>query len=449
MSDTMMGTSRSSALSGGSIDQGAPVNESVAIPLVKRVTCPHCWFEFRPEQILWVAQHEELMGDPILREEPLRFLPTRFTVEGQAIDARGMICHSLACPACHLILPRVLIENEVTVISIIGSAGSGKSNFLATMTWEMRQRLAKDFAIIFADGDKEANWIVNRYEETLFLPENPELPVVLDKTRTQGDLYRSVNIHGQETQLPKPFLFSLHPGADHPRAALRAKLGRIVCLYDNAGEHYNVGADTSLTPVTRHLSRSKVLMFLLDPTQDPRFRAKCKGVSHDPQVQEPLHTVRQENILSEAAIRFRKHTGLSAYQKCDRPLLVLVGKSDIWAPLIPDEDLVTEPILKDSAATSGEHLAALDMDRIERISVKLRRLLLDATPEVVSNAEDFSDEVLYMPVSALGHSPEKYPDKNGLLIKPKDVAPHWVTIPLLYSYARWSTGLIAGVRGGK
>ena len=374
-------------------------------------------------------------------------MPTRFTVEGQALDARGMVCHSLACPACHLVLPRVLIENEVTFISIIGSAGSGKSNFLATMTWEMRQRLAKDFAIIFADGDKEANWIVNRYEEMLFLPENPDVPVVLDKTRTQGDLYRSVSINGQETQLPKPFLFSLHPGADHPRVSMRAKLGRIVCLYDNAGEHYNVGADTSLTPVTRHLSRSKVLMFLLDPTQDPRFRAKCKGVSHDPQVQEPLHTVRQENILSEAAIRFRKHTGLSAYQKCDRPLLVLVGKSDIWAPLLKDEDLVSEPILKD--AGGSEHLAGLDMDRIERISGKVRRLLLEATPEVVSNAEDFSDEVLYMPISALGHSPEKYPDRNGLLIKPKDVVPHWVTIPLLYSYARWSTGLIAGVRGGR
>ena len=447
MSDTAIGTSRSAGFGGGPVEQGVPVQESVAVPLVKRVTCPHCWFEFRPEQILWVAQHEELMGDPILKEEPLRFLPTRFTVEGQALDARGMVCHSLACPACHLVLPRVLIENEVTFISIIGSAGSGKSNFLATMTWEMRQRLAKDFAIIFADGDKEANWIVNRYEEMLFLPENPETPVVLDKTRTQGDLYRSVSINGQETQLPKPFLFSLHPGADHPRVSMRAKLGRIVCLYDNAGEHYNVGQDTALTPVTRHLSRSKVLMFLLDPTQDPRFRAKCKGVSHDPQVQEPLHTVRQENILSEAAIRFRKHTGLSAYQKCDRPLLVLVGKSDIWAPLLKDEDLVTEPILKD--AGGSEHLAGLDMDRIERISGKVRRLLLEATPEVVSNAEDFSDEVLYMPISALGHSPEQYPDRNGLLIKPKDIHPHWVTIPLLYSYARWSTGLIAGVRGGK
>jgi hypothetical protein len=444
VSDTLLSRA-TAARANGSEDRESAVHENEQIPLVKRVTCPHCWFEFRPEQILWVAQHEDLMGDPVLKEESLRFLPTRFTVEGQAIDARGMVCSSLACPACHLVLPRVLIENEVTFISIIGSAGSGKSNFLATMTWELRQKLAKEFAIIFADGDKEANWILNRYEETLFLPEDPEKPVVLDKTRTQGDLYRSVTIAGQETQLPKPFLFSLHPGADHPRAKLRAKLGRIVCLYDNAGEHYNVGQDTALSPVTRHLSRSKVLMFLLDPTQDPRFRAKCKAISQDPQITEPVQTVRQENILSEAAIRFRKHAGLSAYQKADRPLLVLVAKSDIWAPLIPDEDLVTEPILVEPPG-SDNHLAVLDLPRIERISQKLRRLLLETTPEVVSNAEDFSEDVIYIPVSALGHSPEKYPDRSGLLIKPKDVQPRWVTIPLLYSYARWSSGLIAGTR---
>lgn len=423
------------------------VQENIAIPLVKRVTCPHCWHEFRPEQVLWVAQHEELMGDSVLKEEPLRFLPTRFTLEGQAIDARGMTCTTLACPACHLALPRVLLENEITFISIIGSAGSGKSNFLAAMTWELRQRLARDFGIIFADGDKEANWIVNRYEETLFLPEDPEQPVVLDKTRTQGDLYRSVTINGQETQLPKPFLFSLHPGANHPRAAKRARLGRIVCLYDNAGEHYNVGQDTALTPVTRHLSRSKVLMFLLDPTQDPRFRARCKTISRDPQILEPMQTVRQETILSEAAIRFRKHASLSAHQKAGRPLLVLVAKSDIWSSLVEGEDLAGEPILR--PAQKGEHLALLDLDRIDRISGKVRELLLALTPEVVSTAEDFSEDVVYIPVSALGHSPEKYPDKSGLLIRPRDIHPRWVTVPLLYSYARWATGLIAGVGKNK
>ncbi|HVX86668.1 MAG TPA: hypothetical protein VH253_17935 [Phycisphaerae bacterium] len=419
-----------------------------AVPLVARVTCPHCWFEFPPEQILWVAQHEDLMGDSILKEEPLRFLPTHFNIEGQAIDARGMTCHHLACPNCHLIIPRVLVENEVTFISLIGSAGSGKSNFLAAMTWELRRRLARDFAVIFADGDKEANWLLNRNEETLFLPEDPDTPIVLEKTHTQGDHYRSIPLRGQDTQLPKPFLFTLHPGPGHPRVSQRAKVGRIVCLYDNAGEHFGVGQDTASSPVTRHLTRSKVLMFLMDPTQDPRFRAKLKGISQDPQVVDPLQTVRQETILGEAAIRYRRHLGLSAYKKTDRPLLVLVAKSDIWASLLEAEldagpDALKEPIIKGATA---EGLAAIDLDRVNRVSRALRALLLDLSPEVVTAAEDFSQEVLYMPVSALGHSPEKYADRAGLLIKPKDVHPRWVTIPLLYSYAKWSKGLIAASR---
>ena len=185
-------------------------------------------------------------------------------------------------------------------------------------------------------------------------------------------------------------------------------------------------------------------MFLLDPTQDPRFRAMCKNISHDPQILEPMQTVRQETILSEAAIRFRRHASLSAHQKCGRPLLVLVGKSDIWASLITGEDLAAEPVLRDKKRDA--HLAVLDMNRIERISGRVRELLLSVTPEVVSTAEDFAEEVVYLPISALGHSPEKYPDKNGLLIRPRDIHPHWVTVPLLYSYARWATGLIAGVR---
>jgi len=415
---------------------------ATGLPLVRRVVCPHCWFTFRPEQVLWLAQHEDLVGDSILKEEALRFLPTRFTLEGQAIDARGMVCHAMACPNCHLIIPRVLLENEITFISIIGSAGSGKSNFLAAMTWELRQRLARQFSIIFADGDKEANWILNRYEETLFLPDDANRPVMLDKTRTQGDLYRSITINGQETQLPKPFLFTLHPGAKHPRAAKRAKLGRIVCLYDNAGEHFGVGQDTALSPVTRHLARSKVLLFLFDPTQDPRFRARCKGISHDPQIVEPLQTMRQETILTEATMRVRRHAGLSAYQKYDRPLLVLVAKSDIWAPIF-SEDITTEPILSDPEGKVD--LSVMDLQRIQRVSDKLRTLLLELTPDIVSAAEDFAHDVVYIPVSALGHSPEKEPDKTGLFIRPADVKPHWVTIPVLYSYARWATGLIAGI----
>src|SRR5262249_52980599 len=163
----------------------------------------------------------ELMGDPILPDEPLRFLPTRFNLDGLALDARGMTCNTMACPRCHLHIPRVLLENDVTFFSLIGGVGSGKSNFLAAMTWKLRQQLARDFRISFSDGDKEANWVLNRNEEMLFLPDDPNRLTLLEKTRTQGDLYRAVRFSGQQTNLPKPFLFAIHPAAGHPNAAQR------------------------------------------------------------------------------------------------------------------------------------------------------------------------------------------------------------------------------------
>jgi len=411
------------------------------IRLVRWVICPHCWHSFRPEDILWVAEHEELMGDPILPEEPLRFLPTRFNLDGMALDARGMTCHTMACPQCHLHIPRVLLENEITFFSLIGGVATGKSHYLAAMTWELRQQLARDFHLIFSDGDKESNWVLNRYEERLFLPDDPDHLTVLEKTRTQGDLYRSVRLSGQQTNLPKPFLFVMHPGAGHPAASQRQRSGTIVCMYDNAGEHYSVGQDTALTPVTRHLAHAKALLFLFDPTQDPRFRERCKAFSKDPQILEAMQTMRQETILAEAAARVRKHRGLSAYQQYDRPLLVLVAKSDIWAPLL-GADAETEPIIPAAGTDTGP--ATLDLPRIAQMSKLLRQLLLRTAPEIVTVAEDFCSNVTYIPVTALGHSPQRWPDQPGLLIRPRDIKPHWVTVPLLYTFARWQPGLIPG-----
>ena len=63
---------------------------------------------------------------------------------------------------------------------------------------------------------------------------------------------------------------------------------RALGLYDNAGEHFLPGRDTLGSPVTRHLARSRVLFFLFDPTQDPRFRKACSGKMHDPQMAEGL-----------------------------------------------------------------------------------------------------------------------------------------------------------------
>ncbi|MEX0978166.1 MAG: hypothetical protein WDZ48_04915, partial [Pirellulales bacterium] len=72
----------------------------------------------------------------------------------------------------------------------------------------------------------------------------------------------------------------------------------------------------------------------------------------------------------------------------------------------------------------------------------LRALLVRLTPELVSAAESFAEQVVYMPASSLGRPPE-VDSASGLLgIRPRDLRPLWVEVPILYAMARWMDGII-------
>lgn len=421
-----------------------PLTGSSSHGLVSHVTCPHCWHVFGPQDTMWVSAHSDLIGDAVLGpEKSSRFVPTRFNIEGRALDARGVPCEQLACPRCHLFLPRSAIEAEPLFLSIIGGPKTGKSYLLASMTWSLRKQLPSGFAVAFSDADTVTNQQLNDYEATLFLPEDPEKLIAIAKTEESGDMYDQANLNGHTVSLPRPFLFNMRPMPEHVNTKEAHRLGRLICLYDNAGESFQPGKDTMASPVTQHLAKSRVLMFLFDPTQDPRFRDRCRKFSHDPQLVSGRGTQRQETLLVEASLRVKRYANVAPNKKYDRPLLVLVPKSDVWASLI-DEDLVTDPILHKAVAG---RIAAVDVKRIERISQKLRALLLRETPELVSAAEDFCQQVVYIPVSALGNSPEESEltgGSKGLFIRPKNISPHWAAVPVLYMFAKWTTGLIGG-----
>jgi hypothetical protein len=413
--------------------------------LLARVTCPHCWHQFPPQDVLWVARHAELIGDPVAGPDaPLRFLSSQFTVDGAARDPRGMVCQSLACPRCHLIIPRPLIEAEPLFASIVGVSASGKSYFLTAMTWELRRLLSRHFGVAFNDADPSLNRTLNQHEETLFLAADPEQHVKLDKTDTVGSLhYDQIRMGQQVISLPRPFLFTMRPTGRHPNADAASQSARVVCVYDNAGEHFSPGEDTATSPVTQHLGSSRVLMFLYDPTQDPRFRARFRNLSADPQLGDHAPTRRQETILIETVTRIRQYAGLPATQPIKRPLLVVIPKADVWGKLI-DLDLSTEPIIPDSVAQG--RLDGVDLNRVELVSDRVRGMLLQTAPEFVSVAEELCSKTIYIPISALGSSPETAPGREGLWIRPSQVKPRWVTVPFLYMFARWSHDVIGGVR---
>lgn len=415
------------------------LEEELQHDLVDEVICPHCWAHFPPENVLFISENEALRGDPRLGPDAqMRFLPTRFNAKCQALDPMGTVSLDMACPRCHLDIPRPLLEAKCRFLSVLGAPASGKSYFLGSMLWQTRKVLLQDFGYSFGDAHPEFNKVVNSYEEAMFL--NPkreqEIPVgeIIPKTQFTGNLlYDQVAMGDQTLQLPKPFLFEYrvpNPSGD-PRT-------RLLCLYDNAGESFLAGSeDANAREVTKHLAQSSALFFVFDPLQDPRFvDALCEA---DPSItleSIPAIAHRQETILREASTRIRRHLSLTSDARHKNPLVVIVGKYDIWWRLLP-EAKQTEWIRHSRRNGQGDGQdPGISLAAIQRISDQLRELLARLCPELVGTADFFSETVLFLPVSALGQSPKprkvEGQERQVPMIRPRDIQPFWVELPLIW-----------------
>jgi hypothetical protein len=414
-------------------------------PLLKRSTCPHCWKGFAPEDVLWIATHPELYGDPRVNDYR-RFLPSRFNLAGDALDARGQVCLELACPHCHLAIPKSILEVDPFFVSILGTPSCGKSVFLAAMTWELRKFMPHHFRLSFSDADARSNMTLSDYQEKLFMNPNDEelIPMadLIEKTQqTSTATYNMVNYDGKEARYPKPFYFSLAPLAGHPSLKDAARISRLICLYDNAGENYLTAAK-GVNTETQHLGKAQFLLFLFDPTQDQRFLKKLQGLK--PGFKGP-ELMRQETVLIEAADRIRKLTGMGSTVKYERPLIVVVTKLDEWEGLIPNRDSSTV------WAARKDGMYVVDLDLVERQSLEIKNLLLQTTPEVVTSAESFAQKVCYIGVSALGTSPEVLPPTHpkfnpakptARAIRPAGIQPRNVVLPFVYGLGNSLSGPI-------
>jgi hypothetical protein len=400
------------------------------VPLIREVTCPNCWHTFPPESVLWIAVHPSLTGDPQLvvsaagGRPQRRFIPERFDVEGRALDAERAPCTQLACPRCHLQIPRASLEMPNVVLSVLGAAGSGKSVFLTSMIFTMRQQASR-LGLRFQDADLTLNKQLLDDERKMFLDPAAETYRSIDsavkKTQLDDGRYRTTRIDGHEAKFVPPFTFLLAPTPEHPRYAEADRLARLLCLYDNAGEHFQPGIDAADRPMTRHLASSKGLIYVFDPTQDRRLRRQlgdgaAGGFSG---------TERQDVVLYEAANRIREHAGIAQTSRIPQPLVVVLTKFDVWRPLVPgyrDADPFQ--------AHPNAPIEALQTDEVDAISKICRNFLWDSCREIVTAAESISDTVVYAPVAAVGL--DVRPDKSGT---PNFLAascePYGVLVPLL------------------
>jgi hypothetical protein len=388
----------------------------------RAITCPYCWHQFQSDEVLAIAAHPELQGDSVLgTDEQKRFLPSRLTPDGLALDEEGLVCTDMACPKCHMRLPAAVFDHKPYFLSLVGATGSGKSYFLASMTWTMRTTLPRQFALRFMDVDALTNRWINDYEEKIFLQSDDSQIQAIAKTDQRLPIvYREVQINGMGVNLPLPCMFSLQSSRTAEQTSDFTQQ-RCLILYDNAGEHYQAGEDKPEEPGTQHLIRAEGIIFLFDPTEDARMRRfiSSRGIN--------LHrsdTVRrQDTLLVEMISRIRRHSGLGAGASYTKPLVIGLSKSDVFGDFF---DLANPPLRWDPA----RRVNVLDVARIMEISYQARDLLDFHAPEVVAAAESFAKHVVYIPNTALGH----IPGENGVV--PRDVNPQWADVPVLYMLAQ-------------
>ena len=421
------------AESGGmSASFGEEPSEMVTEPEVSEIdteygefTCPVCWLKFDRGDLMNIAVHASFRGDPILGEEHMqRFLASRFNDRGQALDAMGVPSPELACPHCRRKLPQGFTEEPHYIFSIVGAPTSGKSYYLSVLIKVLQNLLFREFGTSFRDASPSENAVLNDMKRHLFGAGSPQ-DAYLAKTDLEGALYERLPRQGRQVMLPKPFVFRVSDDK-------RPDQGFSTVFYDNAGEHFEPGRNSADSPGAQHIAVASGVLFLFDPLFNSEFRARLKGVA-DPQL-EKQQPDQQDVILSEVEARIKELLGMASHEKISTPISVLVGKSDAWLHLLGDE-----PLLDVIEKSGGE--SAINLEHIQRNSARIRELLMDICPAIVSNVEAISTEISYFAVSSLGHAPVKFVDTDGVeRIGPDPVKlkPERVEDPILWMLSRLS-----------
>lgn len=384
--------------------------------------CPHCWQSFDSDSLLYIAVHPSLVGDPVLGDfAPKRFTPSTFNVQGLPLDECGLPATDTACPYCHLEYPVAMVDNPTLYMSIAGATSSGKSYYLTVLIHRLRETLPHYFNQGFADLAPKMNATVSNYEKQIYMSLTPDKITALPATQIAGEgISDRVLLNNAEIELPKPFIYVCRSEQSNG-----TKTENNLVFYDNSGEMFFPGRDGWENQATFHLSHSNGIMFLFDPTNDA---AMCRELcdAEDPQVSQRPRAVDQVIIFNEMISRIRRHANLAADERCDIPLVVVIGKYDTWHRHFDRPLHNLSPFVVDD--TSLE--TALDLDMIADVSFAARQLMLSYAPGLVDTAERFFRSVFFIPVSTFGTMAEM--DSTGFIgIVPAKLRPIWVEIPTL------------------
>jgi hypothetical protein len=287
---------------------------------------------------------------------------------------------------------------------------------LAAASFSLRSGLVVD-GLDFLDADPTLNDLTLELESSLFRSSTPDRPTMIAKTDLSGRLYRSFHLGDSQWIAPKPQLFVI----------ARNGVRQLLCLYDNAGEHFLPGRESAHEPVTRHLAASRALVFVVDPTQDQRVIDRLGGRDAvRAQGGAGSAEQRQDLVLIEAANRVRRLRAMSAFDPLPFRIVLALAKADIWGHLTDPE------VRADFAGVSAKTSVTVPtMGVLDGVHKATEGFLAACMPELLATTRALDPKFRIVPFSGLGKAPARSESDSGLTIRPRDVRPVWPAAPIV------------------
>lgn len=295
------------------------------------------------------------------------------------------------CPACHNQLPANIDTDDQIIISLIGTRGSGKSNYVGVLINELRKRTMLSFGnSVFRLMTDEDQKVYNDNFGDYLYPRTGGPARLIEQTRT--------NLTGGSSFAQRrPILGTLLIEQKKLFKTIRKAITLV--FFDSAGEDFE--SEETLEVVSRYIAQSQGIIFLVDPltqrsivSQIDETKAQLSGEASYSDVSDPT------DVINRVIDIIRRTKNLSDAKQIDTPTAVAFSKLDVLKDILPPGAILSRP---SPHTRSGSFIEA----DTQAVDLEIRGLLQawDSADLVATAGANFKN-LNFFAFSALGRAPK-------------------------------------------
>lgn len=340
-----------------------------------KLLCPCCFEEFDESEVEYLCTN-------MSRTRSCSKAQNKEVIPASEVNRKNPVCPECRqklvtkrCPNCHMVLPYNIGAIDSYPISIIGAKESGKSNYVAVLIDELKNRVGLAFSCsLMACGDST----ISRYRSQFYNP-----------------LFRNrVAVPATDSGEVTPLIYSLLFERREKRGLFSKTISKAIGLtfFDAAGENFD--SEQVMQTFTRYLSHSSGIILLLDPLQLPYVRQELEGKIELPELNTDI-----TDLLSRSVAIIRQQTG-NMKHKIEIPLAVTFTKIDAVQCLIDDASCLKN----DSTHIQKQMFDSVDF---EQVSEEMKSLVDEwMGPELLQMVSTNFSNYGFFGLSALGSNPD-------------------------------------------